>query len=121
MIQGIPADLVSASNGGRPPLDLVLPEGWSFPSGLQHLLIVPDAWISYVPFDLVHTPTAPNVSLLELFDISYLPSAAMLRRPVMDRRVQWLWTREVVAFGDPVITGTSAETLQQMPYAGKRN
>jgi CHAT domain-containing protein len=85
-------------------LDGLLPaEFSSFSRNTRHLLVVPDSWLSSVPFDLVRAGTS-NGPLIESFDISYLPSAALLRRPkAVDRKLNFPWVRELVAFGNPVL------------------
>ena len=83
--------------------DEVLPTDWRFPRDVRHLLIVADAWISSLPFELLHTPDDSKSLLVDRYDISYLPSAALLRRNIADRHVYWPWNRELVAFGDPVV------------------
>jgi len=113
-------------------LDLILPaEGLPFSTDVQHLIIVPDGWLSYVPFDLLHDRGAPEQVLIERFDIAYLPSAALLRResPV-DPAFHSPWTRQLVAFGDPTLAATADSGTRgdspnpqhdppQLPYSGE--
>jgi len=84
-------------------LDALFPDDDSFLQGVRHVLVVPDGWISYVPFDLVHPGL--NTMLLEQCDISYLPSAALLSRTQPQQNfLHGPWTRELIAFGDPALT-----------------
>jgi CHAT domain-containing protein len=84
--------------------DALLPSDKSFLQGIRHLLIVPDGWISYVPFDLLHAgKNSPSV-LIEGYDISYMPTAAILHRPQpREKLFRFPWTRELAGFGDPTI------------------
>jgi CHAT domain-containing protein/tetratricopeptide (TPR) repeat protein len=64
---------------------------------VRRLLIVPDGALELIPFE-----TLGRTPLVERYDISYLPSAALLEaRP---GRSGWAapWRRELIAFGDPV-------------------
>jgi CHAT domain-containing protein/Tfp pilus assembly protein PilF len=82
---------------------------------IKHLLIVPDGWLSFVPFDLVRAGGKPQPLLIERVDITYLPTAMLLRRPNLDRHVHWPWQRELVAFGNPAISGSATPTEVQDP------
>jgi CHAT domain-containing protein len=106
VLRNIPNSLQTVSstdNSDESPLDAILADDWAFPSNVRHLLIVPDAWLSYVPFDLLHVERGSNTRLIGRYDITYLPSAVLMRRTFADHRVYGPWTRELVAFGDPVI------------------
>jgi CHAT domain-containing protein/Tfp pilus assembly protein PilF len=71
-----------------------------------HLLIVPDGFLSLVPFELL-APSA-GVPLLEHHDITYMPSAVLLMRGAPSgRRFSFPWQPQLTAFGDPVTTGES--------------
>jgi len=108
-------------------LDTLVPRDANFLHGVRHMVIVPDGWISYIPFDLVHAGPDPNSLLIEDYDISYMPTAALLRRPRPPERRLWFpWTRELSAFGDPTIgpaatTNPPAETentgAQRLPFS----
>ncbi len=106
----------------------LIPGGLSLPANLHHALIVPDGWLSSVPFDLV--PAADNSGrlLIERFDISYLPTAALLRRrPVTATSLRLPWIQELAAFGNPTIQESSATAenleaaagLQALPYSAE--
>ena len=85
---------------------------------VKHLIIVPDGWLSFVPFDLVRAGSKSAPLLIERFDITYLPTAVLLRRPAVDRNFRWPWQSELAAFGDPAISdpGNSGGAL---PYSEK--
>lgn len=86
-------------------LNLLLPPGSSSMwTGFRGLIIVPDGWLSLVPFDLLPAEDNSNELLIERHDISYLPSAVLLRRT--ERTTRWVkppWTQELVAFGNPAL------------------
>jgi tetratricopeptide (TPR) repeat protein len=101
-IQEVLKAMPNRFEAGPSDLDLVFPNQWSLPAGVHHLLIVPDAWVSYIPFDLLHT-AGENGPLIERFDISYMPSAVLLLRNTPESGLSWPWHPELVAFGDPVV------------------
>ena len=68
--------------------DSLLPDDPTFFEGIRHLLIVPDGWISYIPFDLVSRGGNSSSPLIENFDIAYLPTAALLFRSRGNTRIQ---------------------------------
>lgn len=127
-IRDIPTSLQQIPNGEGSPLDAILEDGWPLPPSIRHLLIVTDAWTSYVPFDLLRIERGSRSLLIERYDISYLPSGALLQRPKANHRVRWPWRRELVAFGDPAVTrseGSDTQTQsvnptpQTLPYSGE--
>ena len=72
----------------------------------SHLLIVPDGFLSLIPFELV--PASAGLPLIEHHDITYMPSAAFLMRGISSgRRLRLPWQPQLTAFGDPVTTGES--------------
>jgi len=92
-------------------LSSLLPNDPEFLEGIHHLLIVPDGWISYVPFDLLGAPLNSNTALIEDYDITYLPTAALLNQPAPHETLALFpWSNQFVAFGDPVLTGQRSET-----------
>jgi CHAT domain-containing protein/tetratricopeptide (TPR) repeat protein len=104
------------------PIDSVLPVD------LHHALIVPDGWLSSLPFDLIPRPGSPETLLIERFDISYMPTAALLRRPPRrEGGVRFPWMPELIAFGDPVIHDSpeapedidNVSGLHALPYSGE--
>jgi tetratricopeptide (TPR) repeat protein len=95
-------------------------------SHLRGVLIVPDGWLSSVPFDLLPAGDGSNALLIERFSISYLPTAALLRRvKPQDEGVHMPWMRELVAFGDPTVPPSQptanalegAAGLAPLPYS----
>ncbi len=74
----------------------------------RHLVIVPDGFLSLVPFDLALNNSGRP--LLEDHDVSYLPTAILLSRrsSSASRRVRFPWEQQVIAFGDPAINLNSA-------------
>lgn len=73
-------------------------------SHMRNVMIVPDGWLSSVPFDLLPAGNGSNALLIERFSISYLPTAALLRRAKpQDQRLRMPWMRQLVAFGDPTV------------------
>jgi CHAT domain-containing protein len=93
---------------------------------VRSALIVPDGWLSAVPFELA--PTADGALFIDHFDVSYLPTAALLRRgKARADSLHWPWQRQLIAFGDPIVrkkqdrtTGfESGGELQRLPYAAE--
>jgi CHAT domain-containing protein len=77
----------------------------------KHLLIVPDGFLSMVPFELL--PNGAGRMLVEDHDLTYLPSAVLLLRGAVSRnvRVGMPWQRELVAFGDPAVVGSGESSV----------
>jgi CHAT domain-containing protein len=77
----------------------------------NHVLIVPDGFLSLVPFELVATPSGRP--LLESRDVTYLPSAVLLLRGAFKNSaaIRLPWQPQLVAFGDPEIIGTGESSL----------
>jgi tetratricopeptide (TPR) repeat protein len=71
-------------------------------NGITRLLVVPDGPFHFVPFETLTIPGA-DALLIERYEISYLPSAALLvhRNVQADRPWKMPWQRQLVAFGDP--------------------
>jgi CHAT domain-containing protein/Flp pilus assembly protein TadD len=92
-------------------LKTLLPDDPTVFRDVRHLIIVPDGWISYVPFDLLAARNA-DAALIEDYDISYLPTAVLLRRlQPSERLLRFPWTEELVGFGDPTMASEEmAET-----------
>jgi len=80
-------------------------------SRFQHLLIVPDGFLSLIPFELTSPASGPL--LLENHDLAYLPSAVLLLRGTEsgEARFRLPWQRELLAFGDPAVSGSSESPL----------
>ncbi len=78
----------------------ILPAGLPEWRGVGSVVIVPDGWLSTVPFELAATPD--GTLFIDRFDISYLPTAALLRRgKTRVHSLHWPWERQLAAFGDP--------------------
>jgi CHAT domain-containing protein len=77
----------------------------------SHVLIVPDSFLSLVPFELVNTPAGQP--LLESRDVTYLPSAVLLLRGAQANAsaIGYPWQPQLVGFGDPAIVGSGESSL----------
>jgi len=77
----------------------------------SHVLIVPDSFLSLVPFELVSTPAGKP--LLEKRDVTYLPSAILLLRGAQANAssIRYPWQPQLVGFGDPSIVGSGESSL----------
>jgi tetratricopeptide (TPR) repeat protein len=115
-IEGAPADdgwIGSSERLGK----LLLPAAIPFADDrLRHLIIVPDGALASVPFEVLPHPTAGGALLVERYDVSYLPSAAMLLRPPPKGvSLRFPWTRELLAFGDPLISSRPGTVVSDDP------
>jgi CHAT domain-containing protein/Tfp pilus assembly protein PilF len=79
----------------------------------RHLIVVPDGPLSAVPFEALQPPAAAGTLLIERFDVSYVPSAAILLRdaPPVHRSWSLPWARKLMAFGDPLVPPRTAGAL----------
>jgi CHAT domain-containing protein/tetratricopeptide (TPR) repeat protein len=77
----------------------------------RHLLVVPDGPLSGVPFEVVAEPRSKSL-LIELSDISYLPSAQFIAREESPKSILFPWQRQLVAFGDPPVSSADALALR---------
>jgi len=127
-LRGLPDNLQADWRQQTAMLAGLIPNDLALPSGLHHALIVPDGWLSSVPFDLVPAADNSGTLLVERFDISYLPTAALLRRsPGTEAGLRLPWMHELAAFGNPAIqqraeTAENLETatgLQALPYSAE--
>jgi CHAT domain-containing protein len=82
-------------------------------SHLRHLLLIPDGILQSVPFELLRMGAGEQALLVERFDVSYLPSAAVLLRDAHPggSSWNWPWQRRMVAFGDPIVRNRPNEIL----------
>jgi len=114
-LRGLPHNLQGDWRTGASVLAMVLPPQFRLPKQIKHILIVPDGWLSSMPFDIVPAERSSTTLLIERADISYLPTAALLRR-FHDGASKWrfAWMQELVAFGNPVVpkADTAADTLE---------
>jgi tetratricopeptide (TPR) repeat protein len=99
-LDGMPDDLGGNWHDQIRIFDSLLPDDPTLFEGIRHWLIVPDGWISYIPFDLVRGGNS-SLPLIESLDIAYLPTAALLFRSRGNTRIQLPWSHAFVAFGDP--------------------
>jgi tetratricopeptide (TPR) repeat protein len=99
---------LSAAVGGQ------LLGGLPFDGQARHLIIVPDGPLQALPFEILQLPDT-GTFVVEKFDVSYLPAAALALN-AKPRRRGWLfpWQREMVAIGDPV---SGRETIPENPLA----
>lgn len=107
--------------------EVLPPLGAALTSETGHVIVVPDGWISYLPFDLMSVADDPQSLLIERYDVSYLPSAALLRRPApLERTFTTPRTREMTAFGDPIVSGNNEngddkgpDSIQPLAYSAE--
>ena len=80
-----------------------------------HVLIVPDGFLSLIPFELL--PTASGQPLLETRDVTYMPSAVLLQRGAMQdaSATRLPWQQQLVGFGDPSVIGGGESSLTSAP------
>jgi len=128
LIAGLPDSLGTDWKAGFHKLAGLLPQGIAPLDDAQykHLLIVPDGYLSLVPFELL--ANAKGEPLIENHDITYLPSAVLLSRSVPARAgLRFPWQRQLRAFGDPMvighgesplITGARDEIAGNLPWSG---
>ena len=74
------------------------------PSAPQ-IVIVPDGPLSLIPFELIAEPQSRSL-LIELSEISYLPSAQFLVRKQAPNSVLLPWQRQMLALGDPPVSNS---------------
>jgi len=108
-----PAATIGARLLGGIPL-LGLPDA-------THLIVVPDGALGEIPFELLDAGTGSPI--IERFDVSYLPSAAVLLRDSSDRSRFWAppWKRQLVSFADPRIQPASHSAAMELGGAELSN
>lgn len=76
--------------------------------GYSHLLIVPDGFLSQVPFELL--PAGTGRPLIETHDVTYMPSAVLVARQHTREftGARFPWQPELIAFGDPLTSGAGS-------------
>ena len=81
----------------------------------SHVLIVPDDFLSLVPFELV--AAAGGQPLLESRDVTYMPSAVLLLRGALENSsaIRFPWQQQLVGFGDPAVVGGGESALTSVP------
>lgn len=84
-----------------------------------HMVIVPDGPLSAIPFEVVAEPKS-RALLIELCDISYLPSAQFLIREQAPKKMLLPWQRQLVALGDPPVSASDVldRGWQRLPFSG---
>ncbi|HEY1938355.1 MAG TPA: CHAT domain-containing protein [Candidatus Angelobacter sp.] len=77
----------------------------------RHVLIVPDGFLSLVPFELVSSSSGQP--LLESRDVTYLPSAVLLLRGALQNAsaLRLPWQQQLIGFGDPAVVGSGESSL----------
>ncbi|TMA24676.1 MAG: CHAT domain-containing protein [Deltaproteobacteria bacterium] len=86
-----------------------------------HLIVVPDGALGEIPFELLDAGTGSPI--IERFDVSYLPSAAVLLRDSSDRSRFWAppWKRQLVSFAAPRIQPASHSAAMELGGAELSN
>jgi len=82
----------------------------------SHVLIIPDGFLSLLPFELLPV-AASGQPLLESRDVTYMPSAVLLLRGVMQNAsaTRLPWQQQLVGFGDPAVVGSGESSLTGAP------
>jgi tetratricopeptide (TPR) repeat protein len=77
-----------------------------------HLIVVPDGALGEIPFELLDAGTASPI--IERFDVSYLPSAAVLLRDSSGPSRFWAppWRRQLVSFAAPRIQAAYGAAME---------
>jgi len=85
--------------------------------GITRLLIVPDGALDFVPFETLTVPGSREL-VVERFEVSYLPSAALLlhRAPQSAGSWKWPWERALIALGNPPV-GSGEGSFEPLSYA----
>jgi CHAT domain-containing protein/Tfp pilus assembly protein PilF len=112
LVSGFPENLGADWQTDFKKLNVFLPDGIAPLSQgrYSHVLIVPDGFLSMVPFELM--PTGGRL-LLESHDVTYLPSAVLLLRRAMQKpsAIGYPWRAQLVGFGDPAVVGSGESSL----------
>lgn len=112
-ISDLPDSLEHDWKGRFGQISSLLPDGITpfLQEKYAHLLIVPDGFLSLLPFELIADTRGP--ALIEQHDVAYMPSAALLLRETSERnsRLRFPWQPELLAFGDPAVVGTGESSL----------
>ena len=88
---------------------------------VTHLLVVPDGVLGEIPFELLDPGT--GLLIVERFDLSYLPSAAVLLRDSSSSLRSWAppWKRQLVSFAAPRIQPASRSAAMELGGAELSN
>jgi len=91
---------------------------------LRHVILVPDGLLEAMPFEVLELPGSEAL-VIEKFDVSYLPTAALLLNTSPAKRDwRFAWQRQLVAIGDPLsgevaqpVALQDTEQWQPLPHA----
>jgi len=112
-VSGLPDNLSKDWQDAFAKLTSPLPKGIAPFSQEKYsqLLIVPDGFLSLLPFELMQDPS--GTPLIEHHNITYMPSAVLLLRGSLQRKRRFglPWEQELVAFGDPAVVGNGDSSL----------
>jgi CHAT domain-containing protein len=112
-VSGLPDNLGKDWQKGFQKISAMLPKGIApfADNRYSHVLIVPDGFLSLVPFELL--PTDSGKPLLESRDVAYLPSAVLLLRGALKNAssIRLPWQQQLVGFGDPQVIGSGESSL----------
>jgi tetratricopeptide (TPR) repeat protein len=83
------------------------------------IVIVPDGPLSVIPFEVIVEPKSQSL-LIELSEVSYLPSAQFLVRTHASHLRLLPWQREMVALGDPPVSNSDVLNpgWQRLQFSG---
>jgi CHAT domain-containing protein len=71
--------------------------------GIKNLIIIPDGYLHYLPFETLVADTSRTRFLVEDYKMSYAPSASSLIN-LLERRRKDTEKKDLLAFADPVYT-----------------
>jgi CHAT domain-containing protein len=112
-ISGLPDNLGKNWRNDFQKISTMLPKGITpfADNRYSHVLIVPDGFLSLVPFELVSV--GAGKPLLETRDVAYLPSAVLLLRGALKNAsaIRLPWQQQLVGFGDPQVIGSGESSL----------
>lgn len=112
-VTGLPANLSSDWQKDFQKISSMLPKDIApfAQDRYSHVLIIPDGFLSLVPFELL--PTASGQPLLESRDVTYMPSAVLLLRGALQNAsaTRLPWQQQLVGFGDPAVIGGGESSL----------
>lgn len=119
LLRGLPENLRADWRDEARVLARLVPGGLPLPPTIRRAFIVPDGWLSSVPFDLLPFEPGSNALLIERLEIAYLPSAAFLRGVIHHSPpLRWPWMRQLIAFGAPIVQGSQFEpNLETLPHS----
>lgn len=109
-------DTATAGSANTEPLaaevgELLLP--FERESGIRRLIVVPDGLLTSLPFEAL---IVDGQRVLEKYEVSYLPAAAMAPRPVASRRPAYPWTPRSMWVAAPLSGDDSGLLPQDAPW-----